>query len=344
MISKKQIAEIREHLEKAQNPLFFFDNDNDGLISFLLLRRYIDRGKGVMIRSFPALDKSYYRKIDELKPDYIFILDKPVVSEDFLNKAKEDNIPVVWIDHHQLDKKPDVEFYYNPFFNDKTQEPVSYLSYKIANRKEDIWLAMIGCISDAYLPDFYDEFEKEYPELAKKNPKYAFDVLYGSEIGKIASILNFSLKDSITNVVNMIRFMIKIKSPVDLLEESSQTNNILRKYKEISSKYQFLLKKAMSSVGKKLLFFQYGGDLSLSSDISNRLIYEFPDKIIVVAYVNDDIANLSLRGKNVRKLTLKAIEGIEGATGGGHEDATGAKINASDLSLFRERVEMMIDN
>jgi len=45
MLTETQINEIKEHLEKAQNPLFFFDNDNDGLASFLLLRRYIDRGR-----------------------------------------------------------------------------------------------------------------------------------------------------------------------------------------------------------------------------------------------------------------------------------------------------------
>ena len=32
MLTEKQLKEIREHLEKAQNPVFFFDNDADGLI------------------------------------------------------------------------------------------------------------------------------------------------------------------------------------------------------------------------------------------------------------------------------------------------------------------------
>jgi hypothetical protein len=53
---------------KVMNPIFFFDNDNDGLMSFLLLQRYIGRGKGVVIRSFPDLNVSYYRKVVELKP------------------------------------------------------------------------------------------------------------------------------------------------------------------------------------------------------------------------------------------------------------------------------------
>ena len=47
MLSEKQMQELKEHLDRAQNPLFFFDNDADGLCSFLLLARYIGRGKGV---------------------------------------------------------------------------------------------------------------------------------------------------------------------------------------------------------------------------------------------------------------------------------------------------------
>ena len=89
----------------------------------------------------------------------------------------------------------------------------------------------------------------------------------------------------------------------------------------------------------KILFFQYGGDLSISSDLSNELSYKYPNKIIVVAYITGIKANISVRGKSVRKKILKAIEGIEGATGGGHEDAVGAQIRVDDLEKFRERLE-----
>ena len=57
MLTQKQIDEVREHLDKAQNPLFFFDNDNDGLTSFLLLRRFIDRGKGVAVKGAHNLNQ-----------------------------------------------------------------------------------------------------------------------------------------------------------------------------------------------------------------------------------------------------------------------------------------------
>ncbi len=341
MLTLKQIKEIREHLEKAQNPLFFFDNDNDGLTSFLLLQRYIGRGKGIAIKSFPDLEATYYRRVLELKPDYIFILDKHSVSKEFLEKAKNDNIPIVWIDHHQVEKPTESYVnYYNPFFNDKTNEPVSYLCYKITNKKEDIWLSLIGCISDCYMPEFYPEFIKKYPELGKKDPKGAFDLLYTSEIGRIARILDFSLKNTTTNVVKMIRFMIKAKGPIDILEENTTTKQILKRYEDINSRYQLLIKKARGLVGIRILCFQYGGALSLSANLANQLSFEFSDKVIVVIYINGDVANVSLRGPgDIRKLTLDAINGIEGATGGGHKGATGAKMGVNDLPVFKERIK-----
>ncbi|MFA7708105.1 MAG: DHH family phosphoesterase [Candidatus Pacearchaeota archaeon] len=353
MLTETQISEIREHLEKAQNPLFFFDNDNDGLMSFLLLRRFIERGRGIAVKGSHNLSKTYHKRVEELKPDYIFILDIPVAEKDFLEMVETDGLPVVWIDHHDVSYKetnipltsqPSLISYYNPFHNNKTNEPVSYLCYKITNKKEDLWLAVIGSISDYYMPDFYNEFEKKYPELSKKNPKTPFDVFYDSEIGRIARILDFSLKDTTTNVVSLMKFMMKVKGPMDVLEENTSTKQILKRSSELNEKYQRILKKARKSIGDKMIYFQYSGDLSLSANLANQLSHEFPKKIIIVAYLSTDIANLSLRARDIdiRKITLEAIKNIPGAVGGGHEHATGARMNVSDLPLFKKRVDELV--
>ena len=214
MLNKKQVQEIREHLEKAQNPVFLFDNDPDGLCSFLLLQRYIGRGRGVAIRSYPGLTKDYSKKILELKADYLFILDKPVVSQDFFNEVEKFNIPIVWIDHHPINIEDVPEFvdYYNPLFYEdsinsalepNTIEAVTYYCYQISQKKEDLWLAVVGCISDRFIPNFYSDFIKDYPDLSLDS-KDAFDVFYNSEIGKIAKIFSFALKDKTANVVTKI--------------------------------------------------------------------------------------------------------------------------------------------
>jgi len=344
MLSNKQLEEIREHLEKAQNPLFFFDNDVDGLASFLLLRRFCGKGKGIAIKSFPQLNGSYARKIHEFKPDYIFVLDKPLIDKEFRDEAHQLNIPIIWIDHHPM---PDYFreagiHYFNPLLEgqEKDNVPVSYLCYKVIRKKEDEWIALLGCLSDWFIPEFAEDFAKEYPDLFTFT-KNAAKALYETELGLIIKMLNFALKDRTSNVVKMLKNLLTIKSPRELLEVSPKTASIHKRYKQIIKRYEKLIGRAKSFAknNKKLLFFQYGGDLSLSSEISNELSYLFNDKVIVVAYIKGAKANVSVRGLmvDVRALTAKALEGIE-STSGGHEHACGATLQVEDLPRFRDNL------
>ncbi|MEM4152675.1 MAG: DHH family phosphoesterase [Candidatus Pacearchaeota archaeon] len=343
MISQKQIEQVRTFLEKTQNPLFFFDNDVDGLASFLLLRRFCDKGKGIAIKSFPDLNTSYSRKIEEFKPDYIFVLDKPLIEKGFREAAQQFNIPIIWIDHHPI---PDYAnenniYYFNPLTEGKINEPVSYICYKITGRKEDEWIAMIGCLSDWFIPDFSENFIKEYPELFS-NIKSPAKALYETELGKIIKILSFALKDRTSNVVKMLKNLLTIKNPRELLDASSpKMVSIYKRFNQINRRYEKILNKAkeLAKNHKRLIFFQYGGDLSLSSEISNELIYLFPDRVVVVAYIKGTRANVSVRGvfMNVRELVAKALEGIE-STSGGHEHACGATLQVEDLPKFRDNL------
>lgn len=346
MLTKKQVLEIREHLEKAQNPIFFFDNDPDGLCSFLLLRRFLGRGKGVAIKSFPGMNADYFRKVNELNGDYIFILDKPVVSEEFFNEVKNFNIPVVWIDHHKTDQTivPKFVHYYNSALTKtkKKNEPVTYLCYKITEKKEDMWLAVIGCIADRFIPEFYKDFMKEYPEMSVKT-KEAFDVFYKTQIGLISRMLYFALKDTTSNVISMIKFLTSAKSPYDVLEETPKNKDMHARFKLIHKKYLKLIEKAKAlSTDNKLLFFQYGGDMSISADLSNELTYLYPEKMIIVVYVLGAKANISGRGKNIRKIVLESVKDLEGATAGGHENAVGGQVRVEDLETFRENLEKLV--
>lgn len=342
MLSNKKIEEVRGYLENAQNPLFFFDNDVDGLASFLLLRKFCDKGKGVAIKSFPDLNVTYFRKVNEFKPDCIFVLDKPLIDKNFREKVHQINIPIIWIDHHPIPDYANEEgiYYFNPLIESNTNEPTSYICYKITKRKEDEWIAMIGCLSDWFIPEFDENFVKDYPELYTKtnNPAKA---LYETELGKIIKILSFALKDRTSNIVKMLKTLLTIKSPYELIESTPKTASIHKRYKQINRRYEKILNRA-KEIAKhrgRLIFFQYGGDLSLSSEISNELSYLFPDKIIVVAYIKGNKANISIRGAllNVRELVAKALEGIE-STSGGHEHACGATVQVEDLPKFRDNL------
>jgi single-stranded DNA-specific DHH superfamily exonuclease len=357
MLTKKQIEEIREHLEKAQNPIFYYDNDADGLCAFLLLRRYLGRGYGVAIRSYPGLDASYLRKAEQLKADYIFVLDKPLIAKEFIEEADSMQLPLVWIEHHEITQAEISEnapnqknfHYYNPALNISEtaikvhmNEPTSYLSYKIAERKEDVWIALLGCIADCYLPDFAEEFGKRYSEFWGKDVKGPFDVYYKTEIGRIALSLNFGLKDSISHVVQLQNFLISCKSPSDVFLELETNKAFREKYREIAKKYEVLLKGAKESESQKIVYLIYGGDLSISSDLANNLSYLYPEKYICVAFKKGTITNLSLRGKKIRPILEKILKKLENARGGGHENAVGATIQAEDLEKFKEFLEQEI--
>lgn len=348
MLSEKQMNEIREHLEKAQNPLFYYDNDADGLCAFVLLRKFINRGKGVAIRSYPELNKEYARRARELGADYVFVLDKPLVSKEFVEEIRLMGLPLVWIDHHDMKETNEINsdnlYVYNPSKNngkEKSGEPVSYLAYKVTNRKEDEWLALMGCISDHYLPDFANDFGKEHPELWKKLVKKPFEAYFETEIGKIALALNFGLMDSTTHIVNLQNYLIACKNASDVLAESKNNITFREKYVEIKNKYESLVEKALEEKGK-LIFFEYAGDLSISSEIANEIYYKNKG-YVVVAYKKGGISNLSIRGKNVREKLERVLKKVPGQ-GGGHEDAVGARIKVEDIQRFREEFEKEVES
>lgn len=338
MIPKKQLAEIREKLESSQNPLFFFDNDVDGLCAFLILKKAIGRGKGVAIKSFPDLKTQYLAKVEEINPDAIFILDKAEVSIEFTKEVEEKGIPIVWIDHHKsktAENLSDNISYYNSL---PDAEPTTYIAQKVFDKKEDLWLAMIGCIGDVYMPSFAKEFEKTSPELFNSKIS-AFEAYNTTEIGKMVRILNFGLMDSTTNVLNLIKYLAKAKGPYDLIEENSETKQLHKRYSQLNEFFKKQIAKAEANFEKDspLLFYSYSGNTSMSSEISNALYYAHPDKTVIVAFKRPEKVNISIRGKNALELTQELVKDIEGATGGGHIEATGAMIPIDEFDKFKAK-------
>jgi oligoribonuclease NrnB/cAMP/cGMP phosphodiesterase (DHH superfamily) len=310
------------------------------------LRKFLGRGKGVAIRSYPALDAKYAKKIQEFKADYVFILDKPVVSQAFLEEVGGMQVPLVWIDHHDVPigdfEKFKNFFLYNPSRNagkEKSSEPVTYLSYKIANRKEDLWLAVAGCIADHYIPEFAGEFAERYPEFWAKGMKKPFDILYKTELGRIILAMNFGLKDSTTHIVQMQNFLLNCASPQDVFAELNENRNFRKRYEEVTKKYNDLIERAKENVSERMIFFVYSGTLSISADLANELSYLYPNRPIVVAFRNAGITNISMRGKNIKAVLERVLKKMEHATGGGHEDAVGARIRSDDLEKFKKALE-----
>ena len=107
-LSKKQVAELREHLDNCKNPLFFFDDDQDGLSAFLLLYRYKREGHGIVVKTSSKLGTVFSNKVKEYNPDKVFILDIAEVAQEFIDAIK---VPVVWVDHHGPFQRENVKYF-----------------------------------------------------------------------------------------------------------------------------------------------------------------------------------------------------------------------------------------
>ncbi|OYT36895.1 hypothetical protein B6U91_00065 [Candidatus Pacearchaeota archaeon ex4484_71] len=343
MISKSKSREIRDLLEDSQNPLFFFDNDQDGLCSYLILRRFLGRGRGVPVKTNP-LTKEYIKRVREFSPDRVFVLDVPEISNDFLEELFESNIPLVHIDHHKVQRSK----YYNKisYYNSSSRsgdgEPVTVICYNVAEKREDIWLGVIGAISDKYFPPFYKVFLSLYPDLAleSNNP---FEILYNSGIGDIARMLGAGLKDRTTNVMKMIRFLINSRGPYDLANDNKEDFVFYKRFKDLEKKMDLLIRKAKKNLDEeKLLFFKYSGEVSMSADISNKLSYLYPKKYVVVAYAKGNFVNISARGEQIKKKIMPLLKKIKDSKGGGHENAVGAQLPLASLDFFVEELKKSI--
>src|SRR3989338_3752050 len=109
-LTKKQYLHIKNELDSCQSPLYFFDDDPDGLSSFLLLYRYKREGHGIVVKTHPKLDSRSVSRLEEYKPDKVFILDIALLDQSFVDSCP---VPIIWIDHHGPHEINGV-MYFNP--------------------------------------------------------------------------------------------------------------------------------------------------------------------------------------------------------------------------------------
>ena len=190
-LTTDEIKYIRHELENCARPLFLFDDDPDGLTSFLLLYRFKKEGKGVVVKSSPTVPVDYIRKVVEHQPDIIFILDKPMVSEEFIKGCK--GTKIIWIDHHAPQKMEGVKYFNPRIHDDEDNRPTCYWAHKVV--EQDLWIAMAGIVGDWSLPDdVTNEFKEKYPDLLGKDVNRPQDALFNSKIGRIPRMFSFLLK------------------------------------------------------------------------------------------------------------------------------------------------------
>lgn len=373
------MKKVFEMLINAKNPLYFFDDDPDGLCSFLLFYLYKREGSGVAAKSSPILGEGYIEKSNNSDFDVVFVLDKPIIEDSFFNKVKKQ---IVWVDHHPVQKDvPSKVIYYNPRKQKKDAVyPTSEICFDVLdknadkdflenNKKRMLWLSLIGTVGDWKVPHFINEAKKEFPEMfvslngKKIDLKKPEDLLFNTPVGRLVKIFNSILKGNSVAMKKRIKVLTRIKSPYEILSHDKVCLNaigeefligfktdagkfVYKNFMNINEEYEMILKDAIKSFEKqkkkKVLVYSYQSQTSLTSSLSNELYYLYPKKPIIVCRRKSGNMMCSFRYFNgdLPKKIEKALEGLNGY-GGGHENASGGNIKESEFHIFIERFEKM---
>ncbi|MFP4402782.1 MAG: DHHA1 domain-containing protein [Nanoarchaeota archaeon] len=337
-LKENEYREIQKELDECKNPLFFFHDDPDGLCSFLLLYRYKKEGNGIIVKSNPIIDEKFIKKVNEYRPDKIFVLDIADISEEFIDKI---NIPIIWIDHHGPYKREKVK-YFNPRVHDtKNNPPVSYICYFVVDQDE--WISLCGMVGDWFLPkkEIIDKYFSNCAELLPQDVTKPDEALFNSKIGFISKIFSFVLKGNYKDAMKYVKIISRLKNYNEILnQETPQGKYIYKKYEKINKDYIELLNIAKKNIQEKIILFTYSQDkMSFTGDIANELLYLYPDKIIIIARQKNNEMKCSMRSSkiNLPKLIEKCMVGLDGY-GGGHENAAGVVIKKSDFNSFIEKI------
>ena len=336
VLTEKEKQEIRQALDECKRPLFFFHDDPDGLASFLLFYRYKREGKGYAIKAVPRITQAYAQKAESYGADQIFILDIALVDQEFLDAVK---VPVTWIDHHAVQEREKVK-YYNPRKSINQNIPTPYMCYEVV--EQDLWLATVGCIGDWYLPDFAEEFRRQYPGLLPESIKTVEEALFASPIAKIVKIFSFNLKGATSEVEKSVKTLTRVEDIAELVSgESARARFVVKKYEKVNSKYEELFVRAKKAVTNDLIvIFTYEEDkLSLTKDLANELLYLYPEKVIILGRERQGEVRMSLRAAKYElpEALKKSLVGLQGY-GGGHEHACGASVKKEDFERFVENL------
>ncbi|MBW3022909.1 DHH family phosphoesterase, partial [Candidatus Woesearchaeota archaeon] len=245
-----------------------------------------------------------------------------------------------WVDHHMPQKISKAKYFNPRVENIEEYTPVSTICYYVA--KQDLWIAAAGAVADYSIPPFFEEFRKNYPELASKS-KNIDKIIYDTKLGNLIRLLNFSLKGSSSDVRKFVNIIKKVKEPDEILDpKEGPLKWVHKRYLEMEKEYLSMLSKALKQkYGKIAIFIYEEKKHSFTETLASELTYRIPNKkIYIIGREKSGYMRISLRSRKINLVPLlkKALEQVEGF-GGGHPQACGASIKIKDFPRFLELME-----
>jgi single-stranded DNA-specific DHH superfamily exonuclease len=341
MLTAQEIETLKKTITQSSRPLIFFDDDADGLCSYLLARKANIDAHGLRAARGPQVTHHFIGFVTRHQPDQVIILDKPLVSEEFTQQV---TTPTLWLDHHdpqayEIHKHRSHLTYLNPAVHDTDDHrPTSFWVYQAV--QGPLWIATVGITSD-WDTSLLEEFRKKYPDLAPKTNEM-HDALYNSKLGEIIRMFNFCLKGTTRQINDCVEALTHIKDPNELLDASTPAgNHVHRHVKPILQEYtkQFSAAQNGTSTDGVYVYVFNDVDTSLVTNVANEMLTKIQDDILIIGRQEKERVNFSMRSSNkpLPEILEQALLHVDGY-GGGHEFACGGSIAQRDWETFVKHI------
>ncbi len=343
----KESAEFLSSIKKTDEILIIFNNDGDGICSCALILHYLEktgRKKPYIISQPMPMDKNIVNKIKSTFPQKIIFLDLVVDQQEDVLKKVRGFADILIVDHHQILKNLNSRtvVHYNPRFTKKgLYQSTSYCAYKILSELEEmkdmLWVAAVGIVSDYNIEDSKD-IESETKKVYKIDGK-----LYESFLGRIADMIAASRATRLLSCEEMAYLILKIEDP-QVLEKTNGTEKLIQSYQDVENEKMAVMSDASKNVCivKNLVMYEIKSKYNLDSLISTLISERYRDKLVIVYNKSGNRYKVSARNQNknidAARVMKNAVSGLKGS-GGGHEAAAGATVDANDWDTFLDRVK-----
>lgn len=331
---------VRSLIRNAKNPIIFFDDDADGIASFLLTQRVLGNTLYAPVKKRENIGEVLAKLADDLGADLTIMLDVAQIDDGFFSQPRE----IVWIDHHEPIERTDV-VHYNPKRDGEDAPPTSVLVYELLGGPE--WIAAVGSVADYHVPPFIENVREQYPQLVPSFERVE-DLIFSSPLGELSRLFEACVKGTVRDARSKLDMLRRITSPEELLEGTSLPGEHIRAaYLSDRERYDRFLAEALEQVtDEKLFVYRYAhGGRTFTAELGNELAYRMPERIIIVASEYAGAYRLSMRSQTIElpQLLERALIGIDGG-GGGHPHACGAHVATEDFERFLENLTRELES
>jgi single-stranded DNA-specific DHH superfamily exonuclease len=349
-------------LEPKRRVVIIHDDDPDGICSAVLLAKACLR----VVSENPTVHSTEYgqsltpKLLKMLRRDgaqAIIFTDVPAIPRDLLSEAAEE-ADILILDHHYPDYYQKV-VYANPrLLKPSAYLPSSYLAFHVARAlglPQDLcWIAGIGVLSDHGVDNckpLFTLIKSEFPEIVGKARLEDASLMDKSQMGVLTKTISSAIVASPREGARVaFNALYSAETYRDILEGSSLEAQRLREWeKVVDDEFQNVIRDARRNVvrcGGKVVVYRFQSRLRIKSLVANYLPRLFKDNIVLVIQKDGKYTHVSLRRgdrnrTDLRSLVQRAIVGIPDASGGGHPEASAARLPSVWVDQFMDRIAQL---